>query len=151
MTFRPDQQGIAILGIFVADLAFRAERLPALGQTVAGSGFAVGPGGKESLARYYTAGYGSVRFDRSLAENVVFADHSLATDQVFAEVHVVVCRNVLIYFDRVLKDHTLTLFSESLATLGVLCLGRKESLRFTALKRSANCLPSFRFRSICTR
>jgi len=91
-------------------------------------------GGKESLARYYTAGYGSVRFDRSLAENVVFADHSLATDQVFAEVHVVVCRNVLIYFDGKLQHRATQLFRDSLIRRGFLGLGSKESLDFCPVR-----------------
>lgn len=89
-------------------------------------------GGKTSLSDYYTAAYGGARFDTSLREHIVFSDHSLATDAVFAEVQLVSCRNVLIYFDRVLQDRALGLFHESLAHRGFLGIGAKESLRFSA-------------------
>ena len=84
-----------------------------------------------SLATYYTAKYGSAVFDRSLRKNVVFADHSLATDAVFAETQVVSCRNVLIYFERTLQNRALALFRDSLCPRGFLGLGSKESLRFS--------------------
>lgn len=88
-------------------------------------------GGKGNLSDYYTAKYGSVLFDKSLSKNVVFADHNLVTDNVFAEVNLVFCRNVLIYFDKDLQNKVLALFSNSLTKRGFLCLGTKESLRFT--------------------
>jgi len=88
-------------------------------------------GGKRNLADYYTSKYGSVLFDKSLAKNVVFADHNLVTDGVFAEVNLVFCRNVLIYFDKILQNKVLGLFSKSLAKRGFLCLGTKESLGFS--------------------
>jgi chemotaxis protein methyltransferase CheR len=84
-----------------------------------------------SLATYYTAKYGSAVFDRGLRKNVVFADHSLATDAVFAETQVVSCRNVLIYFERSLQDRAIALFRDSLCPRGFLGLGSKESLRFS--------------------
>jgi chemotaxis protein methyltransferase CheR len=84
-----------------------------------------------SLATYYTANYGAAVFDRSLRKNVVFADHSLATDAVFAETQVVSCRNVLIYFERSLQDRAISLFRESLCPRGFLGLGAKETLRFS--------------------
>lgn len=87
-----------------------------------------------SLSSYYTANYGSAVFDRSLRKNVVFADHSLATDAVFAETQVVSCRNVLIYFERELQDRAVTLFKESLCPRGFLGLGAKESLRFSQVE-----------------
>lgn len=90
-----------------------------------------GAGGRVSLSDYYTAGYDAVVFDKSLRRNVVFSDHSLATDQVFAEVQLVTCRNVLIYFNRELKDRALGLFRDSLCHKGFLGLGTKESLRFS--------------------
>ncbi len=71
-------------------------------------------------------------FDKGLREHMVFSDHSLATDSVFAEVHLVSCRNVLIYFERDLQDRALGLFRESLCHRGFLGLGSKESLRFSA-------------------
>jgi chemotaxis protein methyltransferase CheR len=88
-------------------------------------------GGTASLADYYTAAYGKIGFDRRLRKNVVFSDHSLATDHVFAEVQLVTCRNVLIYFDRALQDRAVGLFAEALVRNGFLGLGSGESLMFT--------------------
>jgi chemotaxis protein methyltransferase CheR len=90
-------------------------------------------GGKASFSDYYQAGYGSAVFRRDLKANVVFADHSLATDSVFAEVQVVSCRNVLIYFDRPLQDRVFQLFYDSLGHRGFLGIGSKETLRFSHL------------------
>ena len=89
-------------------------------------------GSKTSLSDYYTAAYGAALFDKSLREHVVFSDHSLATDSSFAEVQLVSCRNVLIYFDRQLQDRALGLFRESLPHDGFLGLGAKETVRFSA-------------------
>jgi chemotaxis protein methyltransferase CheR len=89
-------------------------------------------GGKSSLSDYYSAAYGGASFDKTLRQNVLFSDHSLVTDAVFAEMHLISCRNVLIYFDRVLQDRALGLFRESLARKGFLGLGAKESLRFSS-------------------
>jgi chemotaxis protein methyltransferase CheR len=88
-------------------------------------------GAKTSLSDYYTADYGRAVFDKSLRKNVVFSDHSLATDAVFAEMHFISCRNVMIYFDRPLQDRVIGLFRQSLARKGFLGLGSKESLRFS--------------------
>ncbi|WP_298216968.1 protein-glutamate O-methyltransferase CheR [Acidocella sp.] len=88
-------------------------------------------GGKSSLSDYYSAAYGRASFDKSLRERVVFADHSLVTDAVFAEMHMISCRNVLIYFDRELQDRAVGLFKDSLARKGFLGLGAKENLRFS--------------------
>ena len=88
-------------------------------------------GARTSLSDYYTAAYGHAVFDKSLRKNVVFSDHSLATDSVFAEVQLVSCRNVLIYFDRRLQDRAIGLFREALCRKGFLGIGSKESLRFT--------------------
>jgi chemotaxis protein methyltransferase CheR len=88
-------------------------------------------GGRASLADYYTAGYGAAVFDKTLARNVVFADHSLATDEVFAEMHLISCRNVLIYFNRALQDRAIGLLRRSLCPRGFLGLGAKETLRFS--------------------
>ncbi|MBS0445046.1 MAG: protein-glutamate O-methyltransferase CheR [Proteobacteria bacterium] len=89
-------------------------------------------GARVSLADYYTAAYGRAALDKSLRKHIVFSDHSLATDSVFAEVHLVSCRNVLIYFDRPLQDRAVGLFREALVRKGYLGLGSKESLRFSA-------------------
>jgi len=91
-------------------------------------------GGKQQLSDYYTSKYGSVIFEQSLAKTIVFADHNLVTDGVFAEVNLVFCRNVLIYFDKTLQNRVLGLFSNSLIKRGFLCLGTKESLRFSAVE-----------------
>jgi len=85
-------------------------------------------GGKGSLSSHYTARYGAVVFDRTLRKQVVFSDHSLATDSVFAEVHVVSCRNVLIYFDHALQARAIALMKGSLVRRGFLGMGAKESL-----------------------
>lgn len=86
-------------------------------------------GGARSLADFYTAAYGGVAFDRRLRARITFSDHCLATDGVFAEVHLVSCRNVLIYFDRELQDRALGLFRDSLVPRGFLGLGSRETLR----------------------
>lgn len=88
-------------------------------------------GGKSSLSDYYTAAYGSAIFDKSLRERAVFSDHSLVTDAVFAEVQLISCRNVLIYFEREAQDKAIGLFKDSLSRKGFLGLGSKESLRFS--------------------
>jgi len=97
-------------------------------------------GGKSSLSDYYQAAYGRVSFDKSLRRNVVFSDHSLVTDAVFAEMHLISCRNVMIYFDSGLQDHALGLFKDSLVRKGFLGLGSKENLRFS---RHANAFADF--------
>ncbi len=91
-------------------------------------------GGTRSFSEYYTASYGAALFHARLRENVLFAQHNLATDTSFSEFNLILCRNVLIYFNRQLKERTLDLFGASLAPLGVLCLGRRESLRFTKVE-----------------
>jgi chemotaxis protein methyltransferase CheR len=88
-------------------------------------------GGTRDFSAYYVAAYDNVRFARSLTENVVFAQHNLAMDRSFNEFNVIVCRNVMIYFDKPLQDHVHGLFYESLATFGMLALGHKESIGFT--------------------
>ncbi len=88
-------------------------------------------GGQRAFSDYYTAAYGAARFDPSLCADVIFADHSLATDSVFAETQLVSCRNVLIYFNRQLQDRALGLFHESLCHRGFLGLGAKESIDFS--------------------
>jgi chemotaxis protein methyltransferase CheR len=88
-------------------------------------------GARSSLSDYYTAAYDRAVFDKSLRDHIVFSDHSLATDSVFAEVQLVSCRNVLIYFNRVLQDRAIGLFREALCRQGFLGLGAKESIRFS--------------------
>lgn len=88
-------------------------------------------GARSSLSDYYSAAYGRAMFNKSLRDHIVFSDHSLATDSVFAEVQLVSCRNVLIYFNRALQDRAIGLFRESLCRQGFLGIGAKESLRFS--------------------
>jgi chemotaxis protein methyltransferase CheR len=89
-------------------------------------------GGKRAFSDYYTAAYDGALFDKSLVDNVTFADHSLATDAVFSETQLISCRNVMIYFNRKLQDRVLGLFHESLCHRGFLALGSKESIEFSA-------------------
>jgi chemotaxis protein methyltransferase CheR len=89
-------------------------------------------GARSSLSEYYTAAYGRAVFDKSLKEHIVFSDHSLATDSVFAEVQLVSCRNVLIYFNHDLQNRAIELFRDALCRKGFLGIGSKESLRFSA-------------------
>jgi chemotaxis protein methyltransferase CheR len=88
-------------------------------------------GGTRSFSEYYIAAYGGARFSRELVENVVFAPHNLAMDSSFNEFTVILCRNVMIYFDKALQDRVHELFYESLETFGILGLGHKESIHFT--------------------
>jgi chemotaxis protein methyltransferase CheR len=87
--------------------------------------------GKAAFSEYYTARYDHALFRPALRENIVFAPHNLVTDGSFNEFNVILCRNVMIYFNRALQDQVHGLFYKSLGRLGVLALGRKESLRFT--------------------
>jgi len=88
-------------------------------------------GGRGSLSDYYTAAYSSAVLDRSLKRAILFSDHSLATDSVFAEVELASCRNVLIYFDKELQNRALGVLKSSLCRRGFLGLGNKETLRFS--------------------
>jgi len=91
-------------------------------------------GGKESFSDYYISDDNNVIMNQSLKNKIVWANHNLVTDSVFAEVNLILCRNVLIYFDRQLQNNVQTLFHNSLMNGGILCLGSKESLRFTDFK-----------------
>lgn len=91
-------------------------------------------GGTGSLADYYQADQDSMAIRQALKKNITFANHNLATDGVFGEMHLVLCRNVLIYFTRELQDRVLNLFLESLVHGGFLCLGKRESLRFSTVR-----------------
>lgn len=88
-------------------------------------------GATTSLSDYYATAYGRAVFDKALRSRVVFSDHSLVTDAVFAECQFVSCRNVMIYFDRVLQDRAVGLFRDSLSRRGFLGIGSKETLRFS--------------------
>lgn len=89
-------------------------------------------GGRASFSDYYKVYGDRVRFDPSLLEQAVFAQHNLVSDASFNEFNLIVCRNVMIYFDRTLQDNVHDLFHRSLTRSGVLALGHKESIRFTS-------------------
>ena len=88
-------------------------------------------GGSEEFSTYYEADGQNARFDPALLEQVVFAQHNLASDSSFNHFNVIVCRNVMIYFGKSLQERVHELFYDSLETFGVLALGHKESIRFT--------------------
>lgn len=91
-------------------------------------------GGSDVLSNYYFAKHDSVIFDKSLIKNVMFANHNLATDSVFGEMNLIMCKNVMIYFDKELQNRVLNMFNESLIHGGFLCLGNKESLMFSEVQ-----------------
>ena len=88
-----------------------------------------------SLSDYYLAKYDSVAMDSALKKNMIFANHNLATDASFGDMQMIVCRNVLIYFDLTLQQRVLQLFADSLVAGGILCLGSHESFKFSKLAR----------------
>lgn len=88
-------------------------------------------GGKHSLSEYYISKYNSIMFDKSLKQNIVFSPHNLSIDSSFNEFQLIICRNVLIYFNRQLQNKVINLFHDSLCPFGFLALGSKESLLFT--------------------
>jgi chemotaxis protein methyltransferase CheR len=91
-------------------------------------------GGHDGLSRYYEVDGREARLDPSLREGVVFARHNLATDSTFNEFHLIMCRNVLIYFDRTLQQRVHRLFDDSLVPLGMLALGARETLTGTPIE-----------------
>lgn len=89
-------------------------------------------GGRKAFSEYYVSGPGGARFRKDLLENVVFAQHNLVSDRSFNQFNLIMCRNVMIYFDKGLQNHVLELFHKSLVHFGILTLGRQESIRFTS-------------------
>lgn len=90
-------------------------------------------GGKEDFSKYYIANYDSVRFDKSLQEKLILSTHNLVSDTSFNSFQLIICRNVLIYFDKPLQERVFRLFDDSLENLGYLALGAKETLRFSGI------------------
>ena len=88
-------------------------------------------GGTHAFSEYYVARYEGAQFSRGLVENVVWAQHNLASDAAFNEFNVILCRNVMIYFDKPLQEHVHELFHESLTMFGILALGQKETIKFS--------------------
>jgi chemotaxis protein methyltransferase CheR len=93
----------------------------------------IAAGGTQAFSDYYRSAYDGAAFDRSLLRNVVFAQHNLVSEGSFNEFHLILCRNVMIYFERSLQERVFALFDESLVRLGILGLGTKESLRMSEL------------------
>ncbi|WP_294309486.1 protein-glutamate O-methyltransferase CheR [uncultured Chryseobacterium sp.] len=93
-------------------------------------------GGKKDFSDYYTANYDSVKFDKSLQEKLILSTHNLVSDSSFNSFQLIVCRNVLIYFDRGLQERVFRLFDNSLENLGFLALGAKETVRFSKLDKN---------------
>ena len=90
-------------------------------------------GGINSFSDYYFARYDAAIINDKLKDRITFANHNLSVDKVFAESHLIVCRNVLIYFNQDLQDRVLKLFTESLVRGGFLVLGARESLSFSSV------------------
>ena len=88
-------------------------------------------GGTAAFSEYYQAGHGHAAMRASLAQNIVWAQHNLVTDASFNEFDLILCRNVLIYFNRHLQERVHRLLYDSLAPDGLLVLGRQESLQLT--------------------
>ena len=89
-------------------------------------------GGQRAFSEYYDVERRHARLRRDLLDNVVFAQHNLVSDGPFNQFHLIVCRNVMIYFNKELQEQVHGLLYESLSPLGLLALGHKESLRFLA-------------------
>lgn len=94
----------------------------------------IASGGRNDFSSYYTAKYDRVLFNEDLRSRMVYATHNLVSDSSFNEFQLILCRNVLIYFDKELQDKVFTLFDASLENLGYLALGSKETLKFSAVK-----------------
>jgi chemotaxis protein methyltransferase CheR len=92
-------------------------------------------GGKRDFSDYYTAKYDLAKFDETLSRRMISSTHNLVSDRSFNEFQLIMCRNVMIYFDKDLQDKTLTLFDESLEKLGFLALGSKENLKFSIVAK----------------
>ena len=93
----------------------------------------IASGGQQDFSSYYTAKYDYVKFDREFTGKMVFATHNLVSDRSFNEFQMILCRNVMIYFDKDLQDTVLDLFDDSLEQLGFLGLGAKETIRFSTI------------------
>ena len=98
-------------------------------------------GGEEDFSSYYTANYTLAKFRAELKEKILFSTHNLVTDKSFNEFQLILCRNVLIYFDRNLQHRVLDLFDLSLENLGYLALGTKETLEFSGIAPKYRRLP----------
>ncbi|UPG84898.1 protein-glutamate O-methyltransferase CheR [Luteibacter aegosomatis] len=114
-----------------AALAVAAEGIYATREARVWSRNYIEAGGSHSFSDYYSARYDFIKLDQRLRRNVTFLNHNLVTDEVFCEAHLILCRNVLIYFSNALQDRTLGLFRDSLVRGGFLCLGTRENIDFS--------------------
>lgn len=96
----------------------------------------IASGGVKDFSSYYTANYGQAKFHHELGEKIIISTHNLVSDRSFNEFDLILCRNVLIYFDKDLQDRALQLFDASLGFAGFLALGSKETLKFSAVQRN---------------
>ncbi|TDE15471.1 CheR family methyltransferase [Dyadobacter psychrotolerans] len=96
----------------------------------------ISSGGLADFSTYYTANYGQAKFDQELSDKIIISTHNLVSDSSFNEFDLILCRNVLIYFDKDLQDRVLKLFDASLGSLGYLALGSKETLKFSAVQNN---------------
>lgn len=96
----------------------------------------IASGGEMDFSDYYTANYGQAKFNGELSEKIIISTHNLVSDSSFNEFDLILCRNVLIYFDKDLQDRVLRLFDSSLGSLGYLALGSKETLKFSAVQHN---------------
>ncbi len=92
-------------------------------------------GGQNAFSNYYSAKYDYAKFDATLYSRMIFATHNLVSDKSFNEFQLILCRNVLIYFDKDLQEKVFQLFDHSLEGLGFLILGSKETLRFSSITK----------------
>lgn len=95
----------------------------------------IASGGKYDFSDYYTANYGLAKFGEDLSSKMVFSQHNLVSDRSFNEFDLILCRNVLIYFDKDLQERAFHLFDDSLAKLGYLALGTKETIKYTSMQK----------------
>lgn len=101
----------------------------------------IAAGGTQDFSRYYSANYSLAKFDDELKSKIIFSTHNLVSDHSFNEFQLILCRNVLIYFDRDLQNKVLRLFDDSLEDLGYLALGTKETIEFSAIHKLYKRLP----------
>lgn len=93
----------------------------------------IASGGKKDFSSYYSANYSLAKFDDELKRKMIFSTHNLVSDRSFNEFQLILCRNVMIYFDRPLQFNVLQLFDQSLENLGYLALGSKETIDFSSI------------------
>ncbi|MFD1629300.1 CheR family methyltransferase [Pseudopedobacter beijingensis] len=96
----------------------------------------INSGGRADFSQYYTANYEVAKFSTDLRSKMIFSTHNLVSDSSFNEFQLIICRNVLIYFERELQNRVFNLFDASLDHLGFLALGSKETIKFSSLEQS---------------